>query len=239
MASTGTYPNYAQALELIGQNLKNASASDADRRVEAIVQASFPTVASRDKALETLSRLAERANALSPDDRIVMARLYLSRGEWVRSSQIFREVVGKSKDPRHLSAYVDALLGQKELSAAEDWQGRLEALAPRDFGTVDLRARLLAVQGRYPEAFDHIVAALERRAGRHGDRGASARAASLRLEELGDELTRLNRKAEAERFFAQAETLMRGKDGPTQCGAAVGCPSAIPCSSWARPRGAG
>ncbi|HET6325095.1 MAG TPA: tetratricopeptide repeat protein, partial [Planctomycetaceae bacterium] len=214
MASAGTYPSYAHALELIDQNLKRDSNSDADRRVEAMIQASFPTVSSRDKALETLSRLAERANALSPDDRIVMARLYLSRGEWVRASQIFREVVAKSKDPRHLAAYVDALLGQKELSAAEDWQGRLEALAPRDFGTVDLRARLLAAQGHYPEAFDRVVGALAE--GPTNMAESRRRAASLRLEELGDELTRLNRKAEAERFFAQAETLLGGKEGPTQ-----------------------
>jgi tetratricopeptide (TPR) repeat protein len=213
LASTGTYPNYAQALELIGQNLKNASASDADRRVQAIVQASFPTVDSRDKALETLSRLAERPNVLSLDDRIVMARLFLSRGEWVRSSQIFREVVGKSKDPRHLSAYVDALLSQKELSPAEDWLRQLEAIAPREFVTADLRARLLAAQGHYSEAFDHIVAALTEEPAGTATGGARRRAASLRLEELGNDLTRLDRKTEAQRFFAQAETLMRGKDG--------------------------
>lgn len=213
LASAGTYPSYAHALELIDQNLKRDSNSDPDRRVEAMIQASFPTVASRDKALETLSRLAERANALSLDDRIVMARLYLSRGEWVRSSQIFREVVAKSKDPRHLAAYVDALLGQKELSAAEDWQGRLETLAPRDFATVDLRARLLAAQGRYPEAFDRIVGAVAE--GPTNLTESRRRAASLRLEAFGEELTRLNRKTEANRFFTQAETLIRGKDGST------------------------
>ncbi|HEV8000678.1 MAG TPA: tetratricopeptide repeat protein, partial [Planctomycetaceae bacterium] len=62
LAASGTYPSYVQALELIGQNLKSAFASDADRRTEAMIQASFPTADSRDKALESLTKLAERAN---------------------------------------------------------------------------------------------------------------------------------------------------------------------------------
>jgi tetratricopeptide (TPR) repeat protein len=212
LAGAGTYPGYTQALALINKNLQSPSASDADRRVEGMIQASFPTADSRDKALDALRKLAERPRVLSLDDRIVMARLFLSRGEWVQSSQVFREVVAKSKDPRHLAAYIDALLGQQELAGADDWLRRLEALAPRDFVTADLRARLLARQGRYSEAFDRIVGTLGEPASGKPANVALRRAASLRLEEFANDMTRLNRKADAQRFLAKAETLIIGKD---------------------------
>jgi cellulose synthase operon protein C len=213
LAAAGTYPSYEQALGLIGKNLQSLYASDADRRVEAMIQASFPTFDSRTKAIETLRKLAERPNVLSPDDRIVMARLLRSRGEWVQSSQVFREVVARSKDPRHLAAYIDALLSEKEPAAADDWLRRLESLAPHDFVTADLRAKLLAAQGRYSEAFDRIVAAADEGLAEKATSVALRRAASQRLEEFGNELTRLNRKEDAQRFFAKAESFIREKDG--------------------------
>ncbi len=204
LAAAGTYPDYAQALELIERNLRSPSASDADRRAKAMIQASFPTPESRNQALKTLNGLAERPNVLSLDDRIVMARLLHARGEWVKSSQVFRDVVARSKDPRHLAAYIDALLGERELAAANDWLRRLESLAPRDFLTADLRARLLAAQGRYDEAFDRIVGALSQEVSDPSAESERRRGASRRLEECGDQLTRLKRSAEAGRFFARA-----------------------------------
>ncbi|HXY35462.1 MAG TPA: hypothetical protein VEI07_14620, partial [Planctomycetaceae bacterium] len=214
LAATGTYPNYVQALELVDTNLQSAAVSDADRRAEAIIRASFPTLESRNKALESLSKLAERPNVLSPDDRIVMARLLRSRGQWVKSSQVFRDVVARSRDPRHLAAYIDALLSEKELAAADDWLRRLEALAPGDFVTADLRARLLAGEGRYTEAFDRIVASLGEEPGVSSTSLARRRAASFRLEDLGNELARLNRKDEGRQFFARAEALLTNQDAP-------------------------
>jgi tetratricopeptide (TPR) repeat protein len=213
LAAAGTYPNYVQALELIEKNLQSPTASDADRRAKAMIQASFPTPESRNRALETLNGLAERPNVLSLDDRIVMARLLRARGEWVKSSQVFRDVVARSKDPRHLTAYIDALLGERELAAADDWLRRLESLAPRDFLTTDLRARLLAAQGRYDEAFERIVGALNQEMSDPSAEAARRRGTSRRLEECGDQLTRLKRLAEAERFFARAESLIRNTGG--------------------------
>lgn len=209
LASSGTYPNHTQALELIEKNLNTPSAADADRRAKAMIQASFPTPESRSRALETLIGLAERPNVLSLDDRVVMARLLRARGEWVKSSQVFRDVVARSRDPRHLAAYIDALLGERELAAASDWLLRLEALAPHDFLTVDLRARLLAAQGRFAEAFDRTVSALSSSVGDSNEEVARRRGAARRLEECGIELTRLKRDTEAQRFFARAESLIQ------------------------------
>jgi cellulose synthase operon protein C len=220
LAAAGTYPNYQQALELIGKNLESPTASDADRRAQAIIEASFPTSESRNKALKSLTALAERPNVLSLDDRIVMARLLRSRGEWVKSSQVFREVVARSRDPRHLAAYIDALLGERELAAADDWLRRLETIAPRDFATADLRARLLATQGHYAEAFDRIVAALAVETNDRGAAPSQRRAASRRLEEWGDQLTRLKRPADAQRFVARAEALLGGASDQAQTASA-------------------
>ena len=213
LAAAGTYPNYEKALELIDENLRDAPSSAVDRRVQAVIQASFPTPISHQRALQTLEKLAQLPKVLTPDDRIILARLYLIRGEWVKSSKVFREVVASSKNPGHIAAYVDALLGQKELGTADEWLRRLEELAPDEFVTADLRARLLAGQQHYGEAFDRIVAALSKGTSDTAARTAQRRIAAARLEDFGNELTRLKRDEEATRFLSQAEAYLSGSGG--------------------------
>jgi cellulose synthase operon protein C len=220
LAADGTYPKHVEARGLIEKNLQDSTSPDGDLRVKALVDASFATSASHRRALETYAVLEMRPGVLTPDDRIVFARL-LSRRAWVKSSQVFREVVTRSKDPRHIAAYVDALLNHTELAEADVWLRRLEELTPSSFVTADFRARLLFGQHHYGKAFDCIVAALSKDSSVTAARTAQRRVAAARLEEFGneltrlkpDELTRLKPDEEARRFFTQAEAYLSSPDG--------------------------
>ncbi|HEV8071781.1 MAG TPA: tetratricopeptide repeat protein [Planctomycetaceae bacterium] len=210
LASRGTYPRYVEATKLIDKNLRELPASDVDLRAQALVYASFPTAISRSQALESFAKLEQRGG-LTDEDRIVFARL-LALKNWDKSSQIFREVVTHSKDPRHIAAYVDALLNRSLWADAEESIKRLEELSPNDFTTADLHARALVGQKRYGEAFDRLIAAANDSSGT-GAALAKRRLASLRLEAIGEELTRQKLDDEARRFFAQAEAYIRGSSG--------------------------
>jgi len=212
LAASGAYPRYREAHELIKKNLKESSEPDVDLRTEAIVDASFPTNASREQAMQSFAKLEQRPGILTPEDRIVFAKL-LSSQHWDKSSKIFREVVTQSKEPRYFAAYVDALLEHAEWAEADVWIRRLEELAPNDFQTADQHARLLAGEQRYGEAFDRIVAAVANDAGSASAAVAKRRFASVRLEAMGNDLIRLKRAEESRRFFNQAEAYLASPDG--------------------------
>jgi tetratricopeptide (TPR) repeat protein len=162
LAAARTSPKYIEARTLIGKNLQDAPSSAVDLRVEALIDASFPTPDSQKRALETLAKLDERPGILTPDDRLILARLLSSR-DWVKSKQVFQKVVTSSKNPRHIAAYVDALLNhQEELAAADDWLRHLEELAPRDLVTAELRLHFFVRSGRGAEALEEFDRLCER-----------------------------------------------------------------------------
>ena len=197
LAASGAYPKYLEAHELIKKNLKESSEPDLDLRTEAIVDASFPTNASRERAMQSFAKLEQqRPGILTPEDRLAFAKL-LSSQHWEKSSKIFLDVVTQSpKEPRYIAAYVDALLGHAVWDEADVWIKRLEEIAPNDFLTADQHARLLVGQQRYPEAFQRLVEAVGNQAGSASAPAASAMRAkrhfaSMRLETMGNDLMRL------------------------------------------------
>jgi cellulose synthase operon protein C len=212
LAASSTNPKHLEAQELLKKNLQDSPESELDLRAIGLIDASFPTRASQERALEVLGKLDERRGVLNPEHRIILARL-LSHKDWLKSSRLFRDVATHSKDPRYTAAYVDALLNHEELPEADVWLRRLEELSPGDFVTADLRVRWLARQRRYGEAFDRIASALSKEPSDPAARTAQRRAASARLEGIGNELTRDKHDEEARRFFTQAEAYLSGSDG--------------------------
>jgi len=69
-----------------------------------------------------------------------------------------------------------------------------------------VRARLLARQDHYGEAYDRLSQFVKDDAGDPRARTLRRRLASARFEEFGTDLARRGRKQEAEKFYAQAET---------------------------------
>jgi tetratricopeptide (TPR) repeat protein len=215
LAIHGSFASHVEAEKLIDKNLRETPSSDADLRAQAIVCASFPSGASRSKALKSFAQLEQRPGALTSDDRIVYAQLLAAARDWKKSSEVFRDVVTQSKEPRHVAhvvAYVDALLNQSKWDDAVDWVNRLEELAPNDFTTADLHARALVGQKQYDKAFDRLVTAVRDPSSQLAAL-ARRRLASVRLESIGEELTRQKRDKEARRFFAQAEAYLSATPG--------------------------
>jgi Flp pilus assembly protein TadD len=197
---------HAEAARLIEQNLSESPESNADLRLRALVDASMGTSEGRQKAIQQFESLSQRPGALAADDKLLLARLYLAAGERSKARDLLRTLATQSRTPEYTLAYTEALLGFDELSEAESWVRRLEELAPNQFGTVVVRARLLARQDHYGDAYDRLSQFVKDDAGDPRARTLRRRLVSARFEEFGNDLVRRGRKQEAEKFYAQAET---------------------------------
>jgi cellulose synthase operon protein C len=216
LISAGTQPQYAEAVKWINQNLADSPGSDPDRRMSALAEASQANRESRQKAVEHLEALSQRPGVLTLDDQLLLARLYWSAGARTKAMQRFRTVAMQSRSPESTLAYTEALIDEKEISEAEIWLRRLEQLAPNQFGTIVVRARLLARQDRYNEAYDSLIKFIDSDTADARTRLARRRLASMHLEEFGTELVRRGRKQESARFFTQAEAYLADSDGDSK-----------------------
>jgi tetratricopeptide (TPR) repeat protein len=215
LIASGRFPQCVEAKSLIEENIgaDRASASDIDLRSMAIVNASLPSKVNLDEAIKGLEMLDQHPGVRSLDDRFLLATLFLRANNWPKASQAFRKVAAESNDVRHAAVYVEALISRSELEEAEVWLRRVEQLAPAEYGTVDLRARLLARRNRYDDACKHLVEALSRSPTDPKVQAQWRRAATNRLEGFASELAAANRNDDAKRLFDQAYAVSRTQDG--------------------------
>ncbi|HEV7999990.1 MAG TPA: tetratricopeptide repeat protein, partial [Planctomycetaceae bacterium] len=206
LINSPAYQKHVAAQALIEKNLKQPTTSNADLRMEALVDASLSTKENRQRAIEKLELLSQRPGVLTPDDHLLLAKLYWSAGEKPKARDQLRTLATQGRSPEYTLAYTEILLDGKELSEANNWLRRLEEIAPNQFGTVVLRARLLAGQDHYNEAYESLSKFIKDDSGDPRARTLRRRLASARFEEFGNDLAHLGRKEEAEKFFAQAET---------------------------------
>jgi cellulose synthase operon protein C len=206
LINSPAYQKHVEARKLIDKNLDGSPKSDADLRMSALVDASLTTRESRQRAIENLELLSQRPGVLTLDDHLVLAKLYWSAGEGAKARDQLRTLATQGRSAQYTLAYAEVLLEEKEYSEAENWVRRLEELAPTEFGTAMIRARLFARQERYNQAYDCLSKFIQDDSGDPRARTLRRRLASARFEEFGKELARHGRKEEAEKFFAQAET---------------------------------
>jgi tetratricopeptide (TPR) repeat protein len=206
LASERSYPKYLEACALIEQNLKHEDAPDhqADRRTWALVLASYPTPANRKKAIHELEDLARQSNALGADDRLFLAQLQHSTGQSEKAAQTIGEVAAGSKEPRYLAPYVEIQIQCKKFSEAQATLDQLNEVAKNSWAVADLRARLLAAQGRAGEALDVLVEFKRRPPDANTD-AAERRAVAARFEAIGRDLAAQGKSDDAQKFFAHAE----------------------------------
>lgn len=206
LLNVATYQKHLEASTLIEQNLAASPESDADLRMRALVDASLGTSESRQKSIKELELLSQRPGVLTNDDQLLLAKLYWSAGDRSKAREQLRALATRRRTAESTLAYIDALVDENELSEAQTWLRRLEELAPNQFGTVVVRARLLARQGHDDEALDCLTRFIkDDAAGDPRARTLRRRLAATRVEEFGNDLARRGRKQEAEKFFAQAE----------------------------------
>ena len=149
LANRGGYENLQKGLSLVQQNRANAVGTIQDARVEALLLSSHPLRQERNKARQILEQLIASSPQVTPDDRFVLAQLYMADGDLVNAARHMRSLLAShGNEPRYVQRFVSFLIQQEEYSEAEIWQRRLETLAPDAFSTVSLRARLLVEQGQ-------------------------------------------------------------------------------------------
>jgi tetratricopeptide (TPR) repeat protein len=106
----------------------------------------------RQEAIRLLEALGAR-QPLTAADQLALGQLYESIGKWNEASRRMGAAVSAESDnPVYLTSYVNSLLRHKEWAAAAPWLARLEQKQPAAFSTVQLKARLLAGEGKNDEA---------------------------------------------------------------------------------------
>jgi tetratricopeptide (TPR) repeat protein len=127
-------------------------------RTRAQVLAVFNSRSARAKAIGYWEELSRR-EALSPDDRLLLAQLLEMDGSWPKArTQIRNLVTSQNKNPRYLAYFAGCLRRHHELDDAGRWIDQLEQVEkaqrvePGTFGTIELRAQLLEAQGKSQEA---------------------------------------------------------------------------------------
>lgn len=167
---------YQQALELIDENIQADPASTDEKRVKGYILA-----ARADRRREAIDAFEAVGPALTPDDRLILARLYEAVGDWPTARQrLLSLVADHGNDPQYVAAAIRSLLRHGELDEAEALAARLEAIEPGSLRSLALRGEILKRQSR---PLDQVIAAVQALAARAP--AAADRAAAL-LEQLGD-----------------------------------------------------
>jgi tetratricopeptide (TPR) repeat protein len=184
LASGGDHRRWLKALELLGQTEERATGSpeavEAVEELRALAQvlALRGTRASRRSAIRALARVADRGSR-TPEDRFLLSQLYQAEGDWPSAQSHLLELLATDEsNPLYLAHLTRGLLLKGDPDGAQPWLERLEALEPRAYRTVELKARALKARGNAGEA----VALLKANTGEGADRDRSVAAL---LEELG------------------------------------------------------
>ncbi len=179
LSATTDFARFRQALDLVGVKLdeegrllRETSEDDSTDSIRAKgrVLATQPQAQFRNRAVELLKQLEAR-NSLLPDDRFVLALLYEGQADksgWIKAREQLQTVCvpfgqGEHREylndaPRYMARFVQGLIRHGELADARTWLASLEALEKKreaksgQFGTVELRARLLEAEKRGDEA---------------------------------------------------------------------------------------
>jgi tetratricopeptide (TPR) repeat protein len=176
-AANGDYPQFLKALAMVDMTVDktgkavetpNAGTGPEEVRARAHVLALQPQRPNRKKAIALLEKLRDN-QALTPEDQLLLARLYNAEGNWPKTRALLSELVTKvNQTPLFLMAYADGLLAHKELAEANVIITKLEALETLNkvetgtYGSVQLRALWHEASGDAAKAVALITAHINR-----------------------------------------------------------------------------
>jgi tetratricopeptide (TPR) repeat protein len=145
-------------------------------RTRAVVLATQPGVGQRRQAVAILEGL-QRRQLLSGDEQLLLARLYESVGDAKKAhsqmvsllaateEQLEKGAHGKEPLRKSYGTYLtyaaQSSLGHGRLNEAGLWVAKLEALEPKSFRTLALKARVLAKHGRAADVVPALKALAE------------------------------------------------------------------------------
>ena len=226
------FENRRQALAVLDENLAGGAATTEDRRLKVQFLMADPRKESLSDAIAEMEKLMKKAPDATPDDRFLLARLYLRKcdmeageAEKTRYRSAYEEqmrvILGaKRVQPRYLFSYILALMERKEYEDADRWLGTLEKAIqnpndqdlkihfeplPTPFEAMQIRAEYLYRQGQYTELADkadNYVYNLKT-----PDRGDQIHLVAGLLEGYANRLKADHQPAVAGGFMSKAETL--------------------------------
>ncbi|MEN6405152.1 MAG: tetratricopeptide repeat protein [Thermoguttaceae bacterium] len=209
LAARGGFQNLQKAQRLIASNLAGENASQADYRVKATLDAADPRRTRREEAIDTWESMLKDQSA-SPEDRLELARMYLSSGAWVKANAQLRNLVATyPNDPRYLSTYISALLDHGETSGAMIYLEQLEKLHPNHIVTIWLRAEMLVANDQPQQALELLTKFIDRSDAQPPEKSTRQRLAAEKLEQLTKRMKKPADKAMRERFLQRSEMLLR------------------------------
>lgn len=110
------------------------------------------------KAARTLlERITSDARATSPEDRLLLARLYESENDLRKAEEQLQFLLtGDTPPARYLATYVDFLLRRERFDEARKHLQQLERQAPMSVSVVSLRSRLLGATGQADQIDEYL-----------------------------------------------------------------------------------
>ncbi len=217
----GGYQNYLKSVALIDANLKLDPNSLFDRRIKARAMATRATRKQRKEAIAMIEDLLKGDQSGTAEDRFVLARLYLAEENWSKANEQMRQLLAVAGDnPTYLEVFIRDLLRRDEGREAGMWVDQLERLAPKSYATADLKAQVLAEEGKTDAAVAILNRFLEQDdpGGPDGTQrllmvARTLEAIGRRLSELGHAAASRGATAEADVMNREAETVNREAEG--------------------------
>jgi len=213
MRGRGDFPSLTEALDLVEENLKADKSSALDKRTKAVLLFGHPEKEQRQEGIQILKTLVEQGSSPSPDERYQLAQVYLRSGEWAEARKqmvlLLANHEGHGDYNEYLRTFIRGQLQNKEISEAELWLRRLEAVAPDAFSTTVLKAEALFLQGKPDQVVDLLTSAVAKPDAASPPDVRRLLSAARGLESFADRSRAAGDEAAATRFVTEAEKLMR------------------------------
>lgn len=159
-SADGDRSRVQKALELLNASAGSETPTAEEfnnRRVRAQILARQPGRDDRRAAIRLLNEIVTRGTPL-PVDRLLLARLQEADGDWPAArAQLQALITADNKNPDYLGFFALALIKRKQFDDAQVWLTQLEKVAPKAVNTVEVKARMLAAQGRGADAAALLV----------------------------------------------------------------------------------
>ncbi|OAI45253.1 hypothetical protein AYO44_12965 [Planctomycetaceae bacterium SCGC AG-212-F19] len=149
LAGSNSYPAFQEARKLVEETIQAEGATPDNLLAKARVLAAHP--AHRPEALTILQGLAARRTP-DAEDQFLLARLHDAQRDWPAARQQMLSLLAEHAQARYVAVFVRMLLQHQEIEQAEFWLSKLAKQEPSAPATVELKVRLLQVQGKKDEA---------------------------------------------------------------------------------------
>jgi tetratricopeptide (TPR) repeat protein len=203
LVATGRYPDFLQALKLVGLSLDAAGKVVDDvsppaeelveeQRARARVLTTQKTRPFRDKAIALLEDLNQR-QTLTGEDQFLLVQLYEAVGDWTKACDLLSTfLTPQLQNPLYVAHYAQALLNEGKLAEADPYIRQLEQwekdkkLEPGSLGSVDLKVLAMRARGQHDVAIRTLTEHVQRKGARPEE-----------VLQIIDYLARVNRLADA------------------------------------------